>query len=103
MLDNPADEPNSTIAAGDQVIFFDYYPPLGPRDEIFQPGTILVVHSRRPDGGLACFPVSEHGDLLSFQGDTVFDHEVISLFYAPNIKGVILDLRASTCTTKQTL
>lgn len=81
----------TAIALGERLIFWAYTDETVPASEhIFTPGQFLVVAAINDDGGLQCFPTDEDGKIVSHEGDTVFDEEVLRLFYAPRMSVRVL-------------
>lgn len=73
----------SRVTAGSRLVFCQYLDeatmPLD--DRIFTPGQFVVVGAVNEDGGLQCYPTDEDGNLLSTEGDTLFEEEVTHLSY----------------------
>lgn len=71
------------IGVGSWCIFTNYLdaPSMAEESQIFSPGQHVVVAEINEDGGLQCFPTDYDGTIISSDGDTLFDDEVIHLAY----------------------
>lgn len=68
---------------GDRLYFPGYRHLLPDMTPIFMKGQLVAVAEIRTDGELICFPIDYWGRVYSWEGDTVFDEEVLRLPLTP--------------------
>lgn len=64
---------------GDRLLFLGYQHLLPGLPPIFFRGDAIVVAAVMSDGELHCFPIDGWGRVFSWQGETVFEDEVLRL------------------------
>lgn len=70
------------MRVGDLGVFVGYQYALEGMKPHFFSGDFFVVAAVEKDGPMVCFPVDHWGRVYSWQGDTLFPEEVLSLSYA---------------------
>lgn len=68
---------------GDRLYFLGYRHLLPDTAPIFFKGQLVAVAEVKADGELICFPIDDWGRVYSWEGDTVFDEEVLRLPLTP--------------------